>query len=87
MERPKHSKDWCCVHQCKYDGWKRGKNTYMNDVELFTFPGKKRDPNSRKKWLGLSIVTVNDVLFTFMSGVLPQPEVMMPAVYVKLRDQ
>ena len=23
----------------------------MNDVELFTFLGKKRDPNSRKKWL------------------------------------
>ena len=49
MERPKLSKDWCCVHQCKYDGCKRGKYTYMNDVELFTFPGKKRDPNSRKK--------------------------------------
>jgi hypothetical protein len=23
----------------------------MNDVKFFTFLGKKRDPNSRKKWL------------------------------------
>ena len=51
MERPKLSKDWCGVHQCKSDGWKRGKYTYMSDVEFCTFPGQKRDSKSRKKWL------------------------------------
>ena len=35
MERPKLSKDWCYVPQCKSDGRKRGKYAYMSDVEFF----------------------------------------------------
>jgi len=49
MERPKLSKDWCSVPQCKSDERKHGKYAYMSDVEFFLHFLDRKEILSRGK--------------------------------------
>ena len=49
----KPSNDWCCVPMCRSDGRKRGKYPFMQGISFFPFPGEKRNPKMRRKWLSL----------------------------------